>query len=292
MTDPSVSFPDPAGSRVGTRNALVEALGRNWRSATILAVAVLAAIGWGYLILAVAGGGRAIDAGFGMRALAPLIDAIAMRFPALAIGEHGALMPAPVAWGVWDVALVFAMWAAMVFAMMLPTAAPTFLAYSRAVRGGAVWVMAGYTAVWLGIAVLATAVQAGMTAAGALSPHMAPAGIALSASILVAAGIYQFTPLKAACLVRCRNPHAADTVDEGPFTALRIGVEEGLACLGCCWALMAVMFAAGLMNLVAMAFFGALMGWEKLASGFFLTRIIGVLLLVAGLALATGPFIG
>lgn len=188
-------------------------------------------------------------------------------------------------------ALGFAMWVAMVFAMMLPTAAPTFRAYADTIGRGTTTLIAGYTVVWLGASLLAMAIQTWLVHLGALAPHMAPAGLALSASILVAAGIYQFTPLKWACLLRCRNPRGA-YVDDGAWGAFRIGIEEGLACLGCCWAMMAVMFAAGMMNLAAMALLGALMGLEKLVSGVWLTYFLGVLLILAGVILASGLVIG
>lgn len=199
-----------------------------------------------------------------------------------------ALMPAMEGGlSVGSAALVFAMWVAMVFAMMLPTAAPTFRAYADNAGIGAVALMAGYTTVWLVVSLLATAVQVWLVHLGALAPHMAPAGIALSASILIAAGIYQFTPLKWACLVRCRNPRVAEA--EGVTADMfRIGLEEGLACLGCCWAMMAVMFAAGLMNLAAMALLGVLMGLEKLVSGVRTTYFLGGLLILAGVILASG----
>ncbi len=184
-------------------------------------------------------------------------------------------------------ALVLAMWVAMVFAMMVPTAAPTFRAYADNVGMGSIALIAGYTTVWLVISLLASAVQVWLVHLGALAPHMAPAGVALSASILIAAGIYQFTPLKWACLVRCRNPRVA-YIEGGAGPAFRIGVEEGLACLGCCWAMMAVMFAAGLMNLAAMALLGVLMGLEKLLSGVKTTYFLGVLLILAGVILASG----
>jgi predicted metal-binding membrane protein len=274
--------------------ALAAGMARRWRLLTLVAVAALAALGWIWLAAAISLGGSAPDMGPGMAALAPLFDRMAALVPGAAAlgGGHGPLMPAMTAWGWADAGLVFLMWAAMVFAMMVPTAAPTFRAYAAAGGRRALPVMAGYTAVWLAIAVVATAGQAGLTAVGALAPHMAPAGVALSASVLIAAGIYQFTPLKMACLVRCRNPRAAFAAGRGAGTAFRIGVEEGLACLGCCWALMAVMFAAGLMNVVAMAFLGVLMGIEKLVSGVFLSYVMGVILLLLGLALASGSYIG
>jgi predicted metal-binding membrane protein len=274
--------------------SLAAGLATRWRLLTLAAVAVLAVLGWTWLVAAVSLGGTAADMGPGMAALAPLFDRLAALVPgAVALGGgHGPLMPAMTAWTAADVALVFLMWAAMVLAMMVPTAAPTFRAYAAAGGGRALPVIAGYTAVWLAVAVVATAGQAGLTALGAMAPHMAPAGVALSASVLIAAGIYQFTPLKMACLIRCRNPHAAFAPDVGTMAAFRIGIEEGLACLGCCWALMAVMFAAGLMNLVAMAFLGVLMGIEKLVSGVWLSYVMGAILLLLGLALAGGSYIG
>ncbi|WP_083656466.1 DUF2182 domain-containing protein [Mongoliimonas terrestris] len=267
---------------------------RRSRLLTLAAVGVLAAVGWFYLVAAVAFGGRAADMGFGMAALQPLFDRLAATAPTVAAGggEHGPLMPGMSAWGTADVALVFVMWGAMVFAMMLPSAAPTFRTYARSGIRIATAVMAGYTAVWLGVAVIGTGVQTALTTAGALAPHMAPVGSALSVSILIAAGLYQFMPLKHACLYRCRHPVVLDEPGLPAGRAFRLGLAEGIACLGCCWALMAVMFAAGLMNLVAMAFLGALMGTEKLANGLWLTYVIGGILLTAGLTLAAGSFLG
>lgn len=244
-------------------NRFVAVVGNHPRHLTVTAVAMMAAIGWLWLIAAVLGGERSV-----------------------------ALMPAMEAGlSVADAVLLLAMWVAMVFAMMLPTAAPTFRAYAGNAGSGAVALIAGYTSVWLIIALLASAVQIWLVHLGALAPQMAPAGVALSASILLAAGIYQFTPLKWACLVRCRNPRVAD-VDGEAGVAFRIGVEEGLACLGCCWAMMAVMFAAGLMNLAVMALLGVLMGLEKLLSGVRATYFLGVLLILAAVILASGLVIG
>lgn len=244
-------------------NRFAAVLGNHPRRLTVAAVVAMAAIGWLWLSAAAWDGDLS-------NALMPAMEG--------GITADG-------------IALVFAMWVAMVFAMMLPTAAPTFRAYADKLGAGTLALIAGYTALWLVVSLLATAIQVWLVHLGALAPHMAPAGVALSASTLMAAGIYQFTPLKWACLIRCRNPRVAD-IDDGAGHAFRIGIEEGLACLGCCWAMMAVMFAAGLMNLAAMALFGVLMGLEKLVSGVRVTYFLGVLLILAGVILASGLVIG
>lgn len=241
-------------------NHLIAAIGHHPRRLTVAAVLLMASVGWLWLIAAVLPGG--------------ISDAM------MAAMDDSA----------GNLALTFAMWVAMVLAMMLPTAAPTFRAYADRAGAGTAALVGGYTTVWLVVAGVATAGQVGLIRVGALAPHMEPAGVALSASILIAAGIYQFTPLKWACLVRCRNPRVAD-LDIG-VPAFRIGVEEGLACLGCCWAMMAVMFASGLMNLGVMALLGALMGLEKQLSGLKMTYFLGLLLILAGVILASAPVIG
>ncbi len=239
------------------QNRFVAAVGKHPRLLTVGAVIVMATIGWLWLIV------TAWHDGMG-EALMPMM------------GEE---------LSAGDALLALIMWVAMVFAMMVPTAAPTFKAYADSAGVRTLALIAGYTTVWVLVSVVATALQVWLIHLGALAPHMAPAGVALSASILIAAGIYQFTPLKWACLVRCRNPRVADVDDVAAF---RIGVEEGLACLGCCWAMMAVMFAAGLMNLAAMALLGVLMGLEKLVSGLKTTYFLGVLLILGGVILASG----
>lgn len=237
------------------------ALGKHPRHLTVAAVIVMATIGWLWLATTAWNGDMGV-------ALMP------------AMGQE---------LSAGDAALALIMWVAMVFAMMVPTATPTFGAYADKAGARALALIVGYTTVWVLVSVVATALQVWFIHLGALAPHMAPAGVALSSSILIAAGIYQFTPLKWACLVRCRNPRVADVADVAAF---RIGVEEGLACLGCCWAMMAVMFAAGLMNLAAMALLGVLMGLEKLVSGLKTTYFLGVLLILGGVILASGLVIG
>jgi predicted metal-binding membrane protein len=162
----------------------------------------------------------------------------------------------------WDTAhllLLWAMWAVMMTAMMLPSAAPLLLLYAGALRtGGDVAVgrktyamAAGYLFVWALFSVAAIALQRALAGALVLTPMMEPAMPAAAAALLAIAGIYQLTPLKRACLRVCRSPLAymlqhwrADTVG-----AFRLGAGHGTYCLGCCWALMLLLFAGGVMNL-------------------------------------------
>ena len=193
------------------------------------------------------------------------------------------------------IALVAAMWCAMTLAMMLPSAAPMILTYAEiadtaAKQGEPVvspfLIAAGYTVVWFGFAVIATAAQWALTRAALLDASLASASGLFSGAIFIGAGVYQFTALKHACLTQCRNPFQFffsnwATTPRGVF---RLGVRQGLFCLGCCWAMMLVMFAVGVMNVVWMAALGILMTVEKLTSGKRLTYAIGVGLILIGTA--------
>ena len=191
-------------------------------------------------------------------------------------------MHGPSAWMMtasWDaphLVLLWAMWAVMMTGMMLPSAAPLILLYAGALRtrgagpaGRRIYALAGgYLLVWALFSVAATALQRVLSSALVLTPMMEPATPWIAAAILAAAGLYQLTPLKRACLRVCRSPLAyllqhwrsGDTA-----SAFRLGMGHGLYCLGCCWAMMLLLFAGGVMNLVVIV---ALTAWvlaEKLA---------------------------
>lgn len=171
--------------------------------------------------------------------------------------------------------LLWAMWAVMMAAMMLPSAAPLLLLYTRAARvrrtsaGTTAPILAlatGYLLVWAFFSVAATALQAALARYDVLSPMMEPAEPIAAPALLYVAGIYQLTPLKHACLRVCRSPLAflMGNWRPGSLGALTMGVRHGTYCLGCCWALMLLLFAGGIMNL---AVIGALTAWvmvEKL----------------------------
>lgn len=179
----------------------------------------------------------------------------------------------------WDgryLLLVFLMWAAMMVAMMLPGALPNILIFQRAigndptVRSPARRMFAfaaGYIVAWSGFSVVATLLQWVLAEAALLSPMMVSASPWLGGSILIVAGLYQWTPLKNACLRHCRSPLAflVEHWQPGMPGALRLGLRHGLYCVGCCWALMLLLFVGGVMSLIWIGGITALVLVEKLA---------------------------
>jgi predicted metal-binding membrane protein len=176
--------------------------------------------------------------------------------------DHAAMaMPAaPRAASPGALTLTFVMWTVMMAGTMLPSAAPAIVLYGAMVRKHAergstlpaTWTFAaGYLLVWTGFSVAATALQAALEAAALMTPAMTVASAGLGALALVAAGVYQVTPLKQACLYKCRHPleFFMTRWRAGSAGALRMGLEHGAYCLGCCWALMLLLFAGGVMNL-------------------------------------------
>ena len=157
----------------------------------------------------------------------------------------------------------------------------------------AVWVFAsGYLAVWTGFSLLAALLQVGLEQAALLTPMMVSASRSLSAAVLIAAGIYQWLPLKAACLSRCRNPleFFVTRWRTGAGGAFRMGAEHGLFCVGCCWMLMLLLFVAGVMNLLWVALIAGFVFVEKLLpAGKFASRFAGAALVLSGFFLLLKP---
>lgn len=200
-------------------------------------------------------------------------------------------------WFVSDIGLVFLMWCAMALAMMLPSAAPMIYTYAEIAEAAArkrepivtpLVIAGGYAAVWIGFAAVATALQWILTRGGLLDPAVAGAGPWLAAALFVLAGLYQFSTLKQACLTQCQRPFPFffknwQTTTAGVF---RLGLMQGLYCLGCCWAMMLLMFAVGAMNVVWMAGLGLLMTVEKISATTRFTTLTGIAMIVIGVALA------
>ena len=237
-----------------------ERLARRSRAVTLLALATLTLLAWAWLLQ-----------GAGMGTGAMRMDWDASRF-----------------------LLVAAMWWVMMIAMMLPSAAPLILLYGRVHRHSGdppptAPFLAGYLAVWLGFALLAASLQSLLEQRGFVSmATMALPNGWLAAGILIAAGLYQLTSLKDACLASCRTPSDFLTRHYRPGAkgAWRMGLTHGAYCVGCCWLLMALLFVGGVMNLAWIAALTLLVAAEKsLPGGPWIARISGVLFILWGAAI-------
>jgi predicted metal-binding membrane protein len=218
---------------------------------------------------------------------------------AMARDMYGA-MTGPSAWMMtmtWDathVLLLWAMWAVMMAGMMLPSAWPLLRLYALAAERSpdrrtstrrAFAVGAGYLLVWMLFSVCATLLQRALSRTLLLTSMMEIATPRAAAALLLLSGVYQLTPLKAACLGLCRSPASivAFRWRAGATGALRMGIEHGLYCLGCCWALMLLLFAGGVMNLAVIAAITAVVLVEKIAPfGAQTSRATGTVLIALG----------
>lgn len=205
----------------------------------------------------------------------------------------------PMSSGPWDLGhalVMLAMWAVMMAAMMLPSAAPMILLYGTIARGrsargeevtGSAVFTAGYIVVWAAFSLAAVALQFGPEATALLSPMMESTSMVFAAALLVATSVYQWTPLKQACLKRCRSPleFVLTQWREGRRGAFVMGTRHGAYCVGCCWMLMLLLFVGGVMNLVWIAGLAAYVLVEKLApAGHWVGRATGLLLIGWGIA--------
>jgi predicted metal-binding membrane protein len=244
-------------------------------AAALIAIIVLA---WSWLL-----------AGAGMEMSAVEMTAMA--------GMDGWLMQ-PAVWTPAYAGLIFAMWWVMMVAMMLPSAAPMLLLFARVHRkanaNAAPWIpaalfAAGYLLAWGGFSLAATALQWSLESARWLSPMLETTSRWLGAGILTAAGLWQLTPLKAKCLGHCRTPLSflVGHWRAGSVGAMRMGLEHGAFCLGCCWFLMALLFFGGVMNLYWIVGIAVFVLLEKtIPLGHWLARVTGAALVIWGIALA------
>ena len=242
----------------------LESLLRHDRALVIGALTVVVLMAWAYML---AGAGVRMDTG---------------------------AMSMPMAWGPGYALLVFLMWWIMMVAMMLPSASPVILLFASVNRklnqAGKPFVpagffLAGYLLVWGVFSLVATAAQWSLEASGALSMLHGSRNPVLSGAILVAAGLWQFTPLKQSCLRHCRSPlhFLVHGFQPGVAGAIRMGLGHGLFCLGCCWFLMALLFFGGVMNLYWIAGLAVYVLIEKtVPAGHLVSRTTGAVLLVWG----------
>ena len=194
------------------------------------------------------------------------------------------------AWTAGSILPLFAMWAVMMVAMMLPTAAPMILTFAAVARNRrraqrpyvpVIVFAAGYVAIWCVFSVAAAVGQWLLHREALLSPMMASSSALLGGLLLLAAGVFQFTRLKKRCLTNCRAPleFIMTRWREGWRGAFGMGVEHGAFCAGCCWALMALLFVLGVMNILWIAALTMLVALEKmLPRAKWLTPTTGVLL--------------
>jgi predicted metal-binding membrane protein len=264
----------PAAARLGV-------LAARPKIAAVLCIVLLAGAGWLYLGL-VAGAAGSWTGWLG-----------ALCRPAAT----------PLTAGVSEFAFVLAMWCAMALAMMLPSAAPMILTYAEiadtAGRKGEQVVSPfalalGYAAVWIGFSFCAALLQFALIGAVLLDTNGAPAARYLSAVLFVLAGAYQFSSLKQVCLSVCQRPFPFffanwRTTVRGVFA---LGVRQGLHSHGCCWAMMTLMFVAGLMNAVWMAGLGLVMTIEKMSATPRFSHAVGLVLIAAGIALGGYEWFG
>jgi len=196
--------------------------------------------------------------------------------------------------GATDLLVLFAMWLVMMVGMMLPSVAPVILTFAtvnrnRRARGEpyvpAALFAAGYLLAWVGFSLAATLAQWALERAALLSPmDMTIDSRLLGGLLFLAAGLYQFTPVKLACLSFCRSPldFVVNHWRDGNGGALRMGMTHGLYCLGCCWILMLLLFVGGVMNLLWVAALAGVVLIEKVAAGPWIGRIGGAVLTTYG----------
>ena len=265
-------------------------------------VLVTAALAWWFLMLMA---GSIIEVQGAARPLGPGMSLISRFLPVepgsfaatiadLCLSADSGLVLSSGAFPALAMAL-FVMWFAMAAAMMLPTAAPMIRTYAEiadtgAARGEPVVhpavLTAGYLSIWALAAVGFTLVQLGIAQISGTSATSPVKGV-IAGLILLGAGLYQFTSLKQACLTKCRNPFTTlfarwKTSVRGVF---RLGLEQGIWCLGCCWALMLIMLAVGSMNVVWMAALTLFTFLEKTGAGRVTTKAGGAIVSVWGAAL-------
>jgi len=254
---------------------------RRDRIAVGLALALLTALAWSYLLWLSAdismggmdmGDFRMIPSGMGL------------------------MVPAQVPWLAMEFAFVFVMWTVMMVGMMTPSAAPMILMYARVGRqtdaldrpfAATVWFAAGYFLVWIGFALVATLVQWAFERAALLDSWMASTSNVLGGFLFVMAGTYQWTRLNETCLIQCQRPFAF-LMRQGGFRrdapgSLMLGLRYGAYCFGCCWALTALLFAGGVMNMLWIAVLALIILLKKIIPvGSLLARLVGIGLVAEG----------
>lgn len=263
----------------------IEALLRRDRTLVVTALGVVTLLAWAYIIR------LALEMNMGG------MDMTGFR---MAVAAAGMVMrPAFEPWSAAEFAFTFAMWAVMMIGMMTPSAAPIVLLYARVARQATIdgkpfastaWFFGGYVLIWTGFSLLATLAQWLLDRAVMLTPAMASANTVLGAGVLIACGIYQWSSLKDKCLKHCQSPMHFIQQHGGfrsaPSASLQLGAAHGLYCVGCCWAVMALLFIGGVMNVLWVASIAIFVLAEKVTrTRHIIPRLAGLIFISGGLFL-------
>ena len=262
---------------------VVEGAVRRDRVIVLAALTAVIALSWGYVL-----------SGAGMNMTAAEITRLA--------SSGGMAKMTPAVWDMGYAALMFFMWWIMMIAMMLPSATPMVLLFATINRKqkekGNPYVAttifaSAYLIVWAGFSIVTVALQWGLEALALLSPLLVSASAVLGGGLLLAAGIYQLTPIKQACLKNCRSPlqFIMTRWRNGGGGAFHMGVEHGAYCVGCCWFLMGLLFFGGVMNLYWIIGLAVIVLIEKtIPGGRWVSHLLGGVLILCGGAVLAGTF--
>jgi predicted metal-binding membrane protein len=277
-------------------DAALEAVLRRDRLVVLTALVAVALFAWAYILWLAADMNMGTGPGGGETTMGPAagsaMDGAGSSMMAMAT-------PAARPWAPATFVFMFGMWAVMMVGMMLPSVAPMLLIHARVARQSlaqdrpfapTAWFAGGYLLAWTGFSAGATAAQWALDQALLITPMMASASPYLGAGILIAAGLYQWSPLKDVCLTQCQSPLLFIQRNGGfrrdVWGSLRLGLRHGLYCIGCCWVLMTLLFVGGVMNLLWIAAIAILVLLEKIVpAGRLVARTAGVALVAAGVLL-------
>ena len=260
---------------------VIEAVLKRDRAIILAGLAAVTALSWLYL--------------FDMARAMAIMDMKGM-------GGMAGAMTAISTWRTIDYVGTFTMWAVMMVGMMLPSAAPmilVFAAISRKKREAnqpyvsTAWFAAGYVVAWAAFGAVATVLQGALNEFTLLNMNMESTSAVFGGALFLAAGIYQWTPWKQTCLIKCRSPldFILNKWRDGSGGALRMGLEHGLYCVGCCWFLMALLFAGGVMNLLWVAAIAIFVMAEKvLPRGAWIANVSGGAMAAFGIFMLAREF--
>jgi predicted metal-binding membrane protein len=263
---------------------MIESVLRRDRNVVAAALLTLTGLCWAYLVWLNSG-------------VAPPAMASMANMPGMTAMPGMNMVPLPSPLSAVELAFTATMWAVMMVGMMTPSAAPMILLYARIGRQARAqgtifpatsWFAAGYLAVWIAFAIVAAIAQAALAHAALITPMMAVSSSNIAGILLLVAGIWQWVPVKDTCLAQCQAPFAF-LQRVGGFKRERAGAfvqgaRHGFYCVGCCWALMVLLFVGGVMNLLWVAGLSIFVLVEKLLpAGKIVTRSAGLVAIAAGI---------